>query len=182
MGPQKSKCDRLQTMIGPLKSGLLILAVFVFWAANAQAQIIPLRGTLVYSANNHEWPSITVSAENGSRAYTLTLTPDSESSEGVSYIDLVLLRPHAKLDTPNLLEPDYTWHGLQEYMFNASDFVHGPENSIFGTTRHLHIKRRKLDVTFSIAKVKIRPVEKYMPPDGYVFDELVINVSVDNAK
>jgi hypothetical protein len=163
-------------MIRCAKTGLVAFAALLFLVGSVRAQIAPFHGTLEYSAATSTWPKLVVKAANGSVGYVLTLKPEIDIHDDLVGINLILQPSHAKPEAANLLEPEYTWHGLQEYMFNASDFLEGPEHSVFGRVRHVAIKRCKLDVTFSVVKVKIKPER-----DGYVFDELAIGVSVENA-
>src|SRR5579871_371061 len=112
------------------KYGLPFFVWLLSLVNSAHAQIIPLHGTLEYTASANVWPTLTVKAANGSAAYVLTLLPERDVSNNLSHIDLVLHRPRTRDDAPNLLDPPYRWHGLQDYMFNAIDFKDGPEHSI----------------------------------------------------
>ena len=169
-------------MIGRLNIGLFAFAAFLALSAGAQAQVTALVGTLDHIAASETWPILAVRADNGSPAYVLSLKPARDVGGHVVHIDLVLQRPGAKPDAPNLLEPPGRWHGLQPYDFNAVEFVAGQEGRGYGVKRHIHITRRKLDVTFSVAKVKIRPVASTPQSEDYEFEELAIDVAVDNAK
>jgi len=77
---------------------------------------------------------------DGRVAYTLMLEPQPDSDSYVSSVWLYLL-PHAHGHAvkpslrANLLAPPGNWHGYQQFMFAASDFVHGADKSLFGATR-----------------------------------------------
>jgi hypothetical protein len=185
MGPPKSGCRRVQRIGAQhwLMRGCLIVLAFFLVTESAWAQIIPFHGTLEYSAASGQWPSLTVKAANGSPAYVLTLLPVRDAKENLVHIDLVLHRPGAGPDARNLLEPPGRWHGLQAYDFNASDFTHGPERSLYGPTRIIGIKNRKLNVTFSISKAEIAPVADRPTEDsGYVFKAFAVDIEVDDLK
>ena len=168
-------------MIRGLFLAFIVIAVFGVLADSAYAQIAPFRGTLEYSTERGTWPNLTVNAANGSPAYIVSLKPQHDVAGNLVLIDLVLQRPHAKLDPSNLLEPPYRWHGLQAYGLNAVEFAQG-EDSPFGMKRHIHIKSRKLDVDFAVINVKIIPTKPFPGSQGYAFTELALDVSVENAK
>jgi hypothetical protein len=77
MGSSKPGCRRLQRIDAQLwlKHGCLAVLAFLMLIGSAQAQIIPLHGTLTYSAIADRWPDLTVKFANGSPAYVLTLWP-----------------------------------------------------------------------------------------------------------
>ena len=79
-----------------------------------------------------------------------------------------------------MLEPNFNWHGPQDFMFRAWDFANGPENALGGATRQFQIKKYKLIVKCTVIKADARPNPHR--PGEYVFNELVLDVDVDNAK
>jgi len=153
--------------------------VLLLWGTSVRAQIVPFHGSLEYSATKPGWPEMIVKARNGSPAYVIKFVPDGPQADHVNHIDLFMQRPRANADASNLLEPEGNWHGLQAYDFVASDFVQGAEHSGFGPTRHIQIKRRKLDVTFSIIKAAVHHVDRPAPAD-YAFDDLTLEVVITN--
>ncbi len=185
MGSSEPGCRRLQRIgEGPwLKHAGFVALAFLLFIGNARAQILPLHGTLEYSAASGQWPGLTVKAANGSPSYVLTLQPQNDIKGNLVHIDLVLHRAGAKPDANNLLEPPGRWHGLQAYDFNASDFKNGPEQSIGGKTRTISIKSRKLRVTFSISSAEIVPVAG-SPIEGgeYAFKAFTVDADIENMK
>jgi hypothetical protein len=165
-----------------IKITLALVALLTF-ANNAIAQIIPFSGTLEYRADGDTRPKVIVKAANGSAAYVFTLQPEQDVTGELSHLDLVMHRPRASFDADNLLNPPYRWHGLQDFDFNADDFIDGPDHSISGRARHFHIKSRKLDVTITISNVEIAPPkEPHLDEKNQIFKRLVVDVAVDNMK
>lgn len=185
MGPSKPGCRRPQRVGARhwLRHGCLAALALLLLAGHARAQIIPLHGTLEYSAVSDQWPDLTVKAANGSPAYIFTLLPQRDVDRNLTHIDLVLHRPGTSPDASNLLEPPGRWHGLQPYDFNAIDFRNGAEKSIGGKTRTIGIKSRKLTVTFSISKVELAAVAN--PPtetSAYAFTAFAVDIDIENLK
>ena len=93
-------------------------------------------------------------------------------------IDLVLNDlAHADPDS-NLLSPAGNWHGLQPYMFDASDFLKGPDNSVFGARRTIEVKRNDLVVAINVLNVKVASTPESDPE----IDDLTLELMVDNLK
>jgi hypothetical protein len=160
----------------------LIVALFTVMES-AWAQVMPFRGTLTYVPSRTEDETLVVKAANGSAAYVLKLLPMRGVKGNIVGIDLVMRRPNAAVDARNLLEPEGRWHGLQDYNFNAIDFVNGPERSTMGPTRTIKIKSRKLSVSFTISKTEIASLtDNSSSPIDYAFKELIVDVAVDNLK
>jgi len=130
-----------------------------------------------------ENPKLIVKSANGSAAYRLMLLPQRDAKGDVIHIDLVMHRPNAASAARNILEPEGRWHGLQDFDFNAIDFLNGPERSTMGSVRTIKIKNRKLSVSFTISKTEIVSLtDKPSNPEDYAFKELAIDVAVDNLK
>ncbi len=185
MGPEKKRQrNHLQRIasIARAEIAFVLFALFVF-SNNAFAQIAPFSGTLEYQADGNTRPKIVIKSVNGAVAYVLTLQPERDVPGEQSHLDLVMHRPRASFDSPNLLNPPGIWHGLQEYMFNASDFVEGADHSVDGPVRTLHIRNRKLDVVISVSNVTVMPTaHPVLGLQDYVFKNLAIEVIVDNLK
>ncbi|TAL04614.1 MAG: hypothetical protein EPO08_00925 [Rhodospirillaceae bacterium] len=159
----------------------------LFLSATAHAQIMPLKGRLEYSAAADKWPTLEIKAANGSPAYVLSLElsqyeyrPRDTNGKPVG-IELVMRRPHAKQDSPNLVEPRI-WHGVQPFLFDGWDFVDGPQDHIYGSVRTIDITRRKLKVTVTVADVAVQPAKNPELQGAYDFDKLVLDVEVENTK
>lgn len=185
MGPTATRCHRVQPLDARywLICGCLTFLALLLPTGSVRAQIIPFHGTLKYSAISDQWPNLTVKATNGSPAYVLTLLPERDIRGRLVHLDLVLHRPGTSPDARNLLEPPGRWHGLQAYDFNASDFTNGPGRSVYGPTRTIEIKNRKLNVTFSISKAEITRVADQPAEDGdYVFKAFAVDVEIDSLK
>ena len=179
------------------RSLCIVLALLAF-AGGAAAQIIPFSGTLHYQAGQYgtgpyqagqqraaagAWSTMVIKSANSSPAYVLSLEPGQAVQSDLSYLDVVLRRPGAPPDAPNLLDPPYRWHGLQEYMFNARDLMDGPDHAAFGRVRELHIKNRKLDVVIAISNAEIATTTAHpSEPMDYVFKRLDVDVTVENMK
>ena len=185
MGAADLGCNRLRRVEHAQIFCLSVFLILAFFGivGNANAQIIPLRGTLAYSSSSAEMPVLTVKAANGSPAYALTFYFERDTKSNLVGIDLVLHRPRASDAARNLLEPPYRWHGLQEYMFLASEFAEGADSGPYGASREIRVRNRKLDVKFTVTKAEAVPVkDPVLPTLNYAFKEFVIDVTVDNLK
>ncbi len=184
MGSSDIGCDCLQRLDRSFFycPYLALLALLIF-AGSARAQIMPSHATLAYAVSTDQSSKFIAKAANGSAAYALMFLPQRDFKGNIVSIDLVMHRPHAAPNARNLLEPEGRWHGLQDYNFNAIDFVDGPERSIMGPTRTIQIKNRKLSVSFTILKADVAPLtNKSSERDDYIFKELVVDVAIDNLK
>jgi hypothetical protein len=163
-------------------SAALAASVILLLSARASAQVVPTKGALEFSAASDQVSVLSINALRGGTAYVLTLRPEKNFYGVLDHIELVMRRPRARADAPNLLEPPYRWHGWQEYDFNGIDFTQGLEHLLGGVTRTIHIKNRKLNVRFTVAHVAVHPAPNEGIPNDYAFDKLVLNVEVNNAK
>ena len=179
MGQADRERHHLQKVARLRAISSLVGVLTLLLSPRAQAQIAPFHEMIEFSASRDGGPALTVRAKNGSPAYSMKLVSYGGRDDALSYIELLLQRPNSKPDAPNALEPEYRWHGIQAYDFVASDFALGPEHAGLGPTRHIQIKRRKLDVTFSVIRATVHHVDRPAPAD-YDFDDLALDVVITN--
>jgi hypothetical protein len=120
---------------------LLALLLCPFANAAANPRIVPVRTNAAFSSQTSErrW-SVPIKTIDGRTAYILSLEPEFDIRQRPLTLDIVLRRPGDKAGSPNLLEPNRQWHGLQPWMFNANDLALGPQKSGYGKTRTLTLK------------------------------------------
>jgi len=93
-------------------------------------------------------------------------------------INLVLNELGNADPSSNLLSPTGSWHGLQPYMFDASDFLKGPDNSTLGARRTIEVKSKNLVVVINVLNVKLAST----PDSDPQIDDLALELMVDNLK
>lgn len=178
MGTSTTGRDRLQrvAVLSPLLWCFTALILLGF-ICDARAQIVSTHATLAYPSSTAKPPVLDIKRANGDVAYQLSLQPDTVG-EDVLVLNVVLRKPDAD---ENLLEPSGNWHGYQEFMVAAWDLAKGPEQSIY-PVRKFDLTKDKLKVRYTISKARVRPLAISNPQGQFAFDELVIEVEVDNAK
>lgn len=178
MGTSAIGCHRLQrvAVLSALWCGFTAVVLFGF-ICGARAQIVPAHVTLAYSGSHPEPLAINVRRPNGNAAYQLSLQPEKAGSD-VLFLSIVLRK--AGTDR-NLLEPPGNWHGYQEFMVAAWDLANGPEKSIY-PIRKFELAKDNLKITCTVSKARVRPSTIPSPQGQFAFDELVLEVDVENAK
>jgi hypothetical protein len=181
--PRRYRLQRLK-MFRCLKWVCLLIVALCTFTGSAWARIIPFHGTLFYSAsaNNAPVPVLGVKAADGNAAYELTFELERDRNGDVEFVDLILRRSGTGANGHNLLEPIGNWHGYQDFMFGAWDYKNGITASLDGPTRHIHIKKQKLDVTCTVSKADVHPAVKPYGPNEYAFDDLTLEVDIQNSK
>ena len=154
---------------------LLVLSLLP--SAAARPEITPLRTSAVFSAQSPEnrW-SVPIKSPDGKTAYVLSLEPDFDVGHHVVTLELVLRRPGAKPDAPNLFDPTGKRHGLQTYDFAADDLAQGVQKSAFGEKRTVSLKSLGLVARIDVSKATVSPVSA----GNYQLDALELQIEVDN--
>lgn len=142
-----------------------------------QGAIRPLHALVTYhpSSETPTWSPF-VYSESGRKAYLLWLFLERDVNQRPIGVDLVLNRAGDKDWDGNLLNPRWNWHGLQPYMFVASDFSNGPGKSIFGPRRVIRVERIGILVKIDVLDAHVHAPAK----DDYEFTELRMDILVDN--
>jgi hypothetical protein len=105
------------------------------------------------------------------------LEPDLDVGHHVVTLELVLRRPGAKPDAPNLFDPTGKRHGLQAYDFAADDLAPGVQKAAFGAKRTVSLKSLGLVVRMDVSKATVSPVSA----GNYQLDALELQIEVDNS-
>ncbi len=116
--------------------------------------------------------------ESGKPIYKLTLEPMCMVGGYVIGVDL-LLKDADRPNEYNLLCPDDVCIGLQKFDFNARDFVHGPDKSIFGAKRTMSVPGRNIVVTATVLNVVVSPISG---TDDFQLEHINFDVYADYAQ
>jgi hypothetical protein len=157
-----------------------VLPILSLTPANATpTQIVPLHTTLTFSSQHPKGPNpVPVKSTDGKTVYFLSLRIEPDVKNNPVGIDLVLLHTRASSDDVNLLDPTGKWHGIQPYIFPASDFAQGAEKSIYGEKRIIRLKHLGLELQITVSNVAVTP--NSTPYSEYQFDALTLQINVDN--
>ncbi|HTY65744.1 MAG TPA: hypothetical protein VMH36_03775 [Alphaproteobacteria bacterium] len=121
----------------------LIAAAVLLEAAPCEGRdVVVLRAHLQFSAAPvAKAPRVIFSLPERDERYSLWLEPEFDVTRHLSSLELVLQKAGSDTAATNMLDPPGHWHGYQKYMFAASDFARGPEQSAYGRTRTMSVKR-----------------------------------------
>jgi hypothetical protein len=120
--------------------------------------------------------SVPLQSKDGRTIYVLSLEPDYEVGHQIEGLDLVLRYPRDRRKDSNLLAPVGIWHGLQNYMFPAGDFLQGVEKATFGKSRTISVKKLGLEIRATILKASISQLTDGSPK----LDGLELDIGVEN--
>jgi hypothetical protein len=110
--------------------------------------------------------------------YRISLVPDFDVARHVVVLELVLRRPGG--GNGNLFDPTGRLHGYQQYDFAASDFIHGPDQSIYGDTRTINLPQLRMAIQVRVEVVKVEPTsQQSVESMPYEFDTLVLQVRTE---
>ena len=158
---------------------LLVSACPIAAAARTRPPLIrPLQTVAEFargSSATAPW-STYVYTSDGRRAYVMWFSAEYDVAGNLVGIDLVLNRSGRRDPDFNLLAPSGNWHGLQPYMFPASDLVHGPEGTGFGASRTISVGRVRLVVKIAILASKVSKASA----GSYQVDQLRLSIDVEN--
>jgi hypothetical protein len=145
--------------------------------AATKPKIVSFHTKAAFSAQSTErtW-SVPLKSRDGRTIYVLSLEPDFYVGHQVEGLDLVLRYPSDQRKNSNLLAPVGIWHGLQSYMFQAADFEQGAENTAFGKSRTISVKRLGLEIRVTVLNMSISPISNGAPQ----LDALDLQIDVDN--
>ena len=146
--------------------------------AAANPRIVPLRTSARFSAQSAEnrW-SVPIKSTDGRTVYVLSLEPELDVGNHIAELELVLRRPSARNDAPNLLDPTGIWHGLQACDFPGRDLAQGVQKTVFGEKRTIHLKRLGLVVRIAVLKATVSPISA----GDFQIDALDLQIVVDNS-
>jgi hypothetical protein len=140
---------------------VLVLSIAALLQGPGSAQGASFQAVLRYSAKPQErLMSLPIATLDAHGTYEVSLVPEVDTDQHVVVLDLVLGRRGEKADTSrNLFYPPGTnWHGLQPWIFGASDFRRGIAKSINGASRYVHVEYRGIVVQIDVLKADILPV------------------------
>lgn|SRR5579862_1928033 len=138
-----------------LGAATLYLLLTAGWTSYA-ADLVQSVGVLTFpSASAGSGHQIVLSSPADLARFSASLVADGDVSGRPVVVDLVLRRSTKEADTRNILEPSGNWHGAQPFIFAASDFRQGPENSIYGRSRVFHIQEIAADVLVEVTEAVV---------------------------
>lgn len=158
---------------------ILLLVALSGLTSNAasKAKVVPFHAQVAFSGQSTERPwSAPLQSTDGRTLYVLSLEPDYEVGHQIEGLDLVLRYPRDRRKNSNLLAPVGIWHGLQNYMFPAGDFLQGVEKATFGKSRTISVKKLGLEIRVTILKASISQLTDGSPK----LDGLELDIGVEN--
>ena len=176
LAPNKNRTLIKAILIMILTMQLLLLATIPAGATAPRIMPLHTRAEFSRSSSAKEW-SAWVLTSGGRRAYKLFFEREYSANRALVGVDLVLNDTRNLGPEANLLSPPRNWHGMQAYMFVASDFVQGFAKSVFGSRRTIKLNDRGIVVQIDVLNVGVSPV----PGGDHQIDDVQLSVTVDNT-
>ena len=169
------KLDRYFRFILAIVVGLTLQGAS---SAESNPRVIPFHKAVLISAQTAKEPwSIPITSSEGKTVYFLSYTPEYWVGGQLEGIDVLLRRAGAGADGANLLAPVKNWHGMQAYIFAASDLAQGRQKSAYGKERAIPIKNLGLVVRINIVNALVSPISV----SEFQLDRLEMQIEIDNA-